>query len=171
MRRVPLTRLLALAARQLLRDARAGELRVLFFALLVAVAASTASSTGPSRAIRPRTWRSGMVKPRAESISMAVTTNPITSGGRPPRTCAKRLCTENVRGITAIAPDIGVQPSFPSAHSRTDFCACRRFSASSQISDCGPSITPSTTSSPRWAGRQWRNLAPGLARCISASVT
>ncbi|PWB30909.1 ABC transporter permease [Pseudomonas sp. SDI] len=35
-------RLLSLAVRQLLRDARAGELRVLFFALLVAVAASTA---------------------------------------------------------------------------------------------------------------------------------
>ncbi len=35
-------RLFVLACRQLLRDARAGELRVLFFALLVAVAASTA---------------------------------------------------------------------------------------------------------------------------------
>ena len=35
-------RLLSQALRQLLRDARAGELRVLFFALLVAVAASTA---------------------------------------------------------------------------------------------------------------------------------
>jgi len=42
MTRLPFSRLLALAARQLLRDARAGELRVLFFALLVAVAASTA---------------------------------------------------------------------------------------------------------------------------------
>jgi putative ABC transport system permease protein len=40
--RLPLPRLFSLAARQLLRDARAGELRVLFFALLVAVAASTA---------------------------------------------------------------------------------------------------------------------------------
>ncbi|MFK7701924.1 ABC transporter permease [Pseudomonas caspiana] len=40
--RLPFSRLLALATRQLLRDARAGELRVLFFALLVAVAASTA---------------------------------------------------------------------------------------------------------------------------------
>ncbi|MCY1272511.1 hypothetical protein D9M68_206230 [compost metagenome] len=40
--RVPLSRLFALACRQLLRDARSGELRVLFFALLVAVAASTA---------------------------------------------------------------------------------------------------------------------------------
>ena len=39
---LPFFRLLALASRQLLRDARAGELRVLFFALLVAVTASTA---------------------------------------------------------------------------------------------------------------------------------
>lgn len=42
MKRVPPSRLAALALRQLLRDARAGELRVLFFALLIAVAASTA---------------------------------------------------------------------------------------------------------------------------------
>ncbi|MCU1729815.1 ABC transporter permease [Pseudomonas sp. 7P_10.2_Bac1] len=42
MARLPLLRLLSLALRQLLRDARAGELRVLFFAVLVAVAASTA---------------------------------------------------------------------------------------------------------------------------------
>jgi putative ABC transport system permease protein len=42
MARLPFARLLSLAARQLLRDARAGELRVLFFALVVAVAASTA---------------------------------------------------------------------------------------------------------------------------------
>ncbi|EJN18064.1 putative ABC-type transport system involved in lysophospholipase L1 biosynthesis, permease component, partial [Pseudomonas sp. GM79] len=42
MARLPLLRLLSIALRQLWRDARAGELRVLFFALLVAVAASTA---------------------------------------------------------------------------------------------------------------------------------
>lgn len=42
MTRMPKARLFALAYRQLLRDARAGELRVLFFALVVAVAASTA---------------------------------------------------------------------------------------------------------------------------------
>src|SRR5471032_351771 len=42
MARLPLLRLFSLALRQLLRDARAGELRVLFFALLVAVAARTA---------------------------------------------------------------------------------------------------------------------------------
>ena len=39
---MPLSRLLRLALRQLVREARAGELRVLFCALLVAVAASTA---------------------------------------------------------------------------------------------------------------------------------
>ncbi|MBB2496082.1 ABC transporter permease [Aquipseudomonas ullengensis] len=42
MLRTPLSRLLALALRQLLRDTRSGELRVLFFALLIAVASSTA---------------------------------------------------------------------------------------------------------------------------------
>lgn len=42
MTRLPFTRLLNLAARQLRRDTRAGELRVLFFALVIAVAASTA---------------------------------------------------------------------------------------------------------------------------------
>jgi putative ABC transport system permease protein len=42
MARLPFVRLCSLAIRQLLRDARAGELRVLFFALVVAVAASTA---------------------------------------------------------------------------------------------------------------------------------
>lgn len=39
---MPLSRLCGLALRQLLRDVRASEVRVLFFALLVAVAASTA---------------------------------------------------------------------------------------------------------------------------------
>ncbi|WP_213877562.1 ABC transporter permease [Pseudomonas sp. dw_358] len=42
MARLPFSRLFGLAARQLARDSRAGELRVLFFALVVAVAASTA---------------------------------------------------------------------------------------------------------------------------------
>ncbi|MGG5290073.1 ABC transporter permease [Pseudomonas shirazensis] len=42
MRRLSMLRLYSLALRQLLRDVRASEVRVLFFALLVAVAASTA---------------------------------------------------------------------------------------------------------------------------------
>ena len=46
---------------------------------------------------------------------------------------------------------------------RMPFCACRRFSASSHTTDCGPSITPAVTSSPRWAGRQCMKMASGLA--------
>src|SRR3954464_255731 len=54
---------------------------------------------------------------------------------------------------------------------RMPFCACRRFSASSNTTDCGPSITTSVTSSPRWAGRQCMNSASGLASDISFELT
>ena len=50
------------------------------------------------------------------------------------------------------------------------FWACRRFSASSNTTDCGPSITSAVTSSPRWAGRQCMKIASFLAcfiRCLS----
>ena len=39
-------------------------------------------------------------------------------------------------------------------YSSSAFCACNRFSASSQTTLCGPSITSAVTSSPRCAGRQ-----------------
>src|SRR5512139_4081653 len=43
---------------------------------------------------------------------------------------------------------------FPnSRYSISAFCTCRRFSASSHTTDCGPSITSAVTSSPRCAGR------------------
>jgi len=51
------------------------------------------------------------------------------------------------------------------------FCTCRRFSACSKTSDCGPSITSAVTSSPRWAGRQCINTARGAARAIRAGFT
>src|SRR5262245_62772467 len=51
------------------------------------------------------------------------------------------------------------------------FCAWRRFSASSNTTDCGPSITSSVTSSPRWAGRQCMKIASGLASDISLALT
>ncbi len=38
---------------------------------------------------------------------------------------------------------------FSSSQISTAFCACSRFSASAQISDCGPSMTSAVTSSPR----------------------
>ncbi|MNE11882.1 hypothetical protein D3C80_1046580 [compost metagenome] len=59
----------------------------------------------------------------------------------------------------------------PKHQARMDFWAWRRFSASSKTTDCGPSITASVTSSPRWAGRQCMNSASALACFISASLT
>jgi hypothetical protein len=51
------------------------------------------------------------------------------------------------------------------------FWACRRFSASSHTTDCGPSMTSAATSEPRKAGRQCRNSAPGAAWAIAAAST
>ena len=45
---------------------------------------------------------------------------------------------------------------------RMPFCACSRFSASSHTTDCGPSMTPAVTSSPRLAGRQCMKMASRL---------
>src|SRR5665213_2426393 len=56
-------------------------------------------------------------------------------------------------------------------HARMPFCACRRFSAASNATDCGPAITSSVTSSPRWAGRQCMNSASGFANAISLALT
>jgi len=62
--------------------------------------------------------------------------------------------------------------SYTPRHQRsTAFCACRRFSASSNTTECGPSITAEVASSLRCAGRQCMNRASGLARAISASLT
>ena len=44
----------------------------------------------------------------------------------------------------------------------TAFCACSRFSAWSNTTDCGPSITASVISSPRCAGRQCITSAFGV---------
>ena len=59
----------------------------------------------------------------------------------------------------------------PRHQARIPFWACRRFSASSNTTDCGPSITSSVTSSPRWAGRQCMNSALGEAARIRRLLT
>ena len=43
------------------------------------------------------------------------------------------------------------------------FCVCRRFSAWSHTTECGPSITSSVISWPRWAGRQCSTMTSGAA--------
>src|SRR2546421_2386698 len=62
--------------------------------------------------------------------------------------------------------------TFPSRrNSISAFCVCNLFSASSQTTLCGPSITSAATSSPRCAGRQCMNSASFFAsRIMSAST-
>ena len=47
-------------------------------------------------------------------------------------------------------------PNPPIVRARSAFAMCIRFSASSQTTECGPSMTASVTSRPRSAGRQCR---------------
>ena len=51
-----------------------------------------------------------------------------------------------------------------SSQASSAFWACSRFSASSQTTLCGPSITAAVISSPRCAGRQCSTTQPGPAR-------
>ena len=74
--------------------------------------------------------------------------------------------------VTGFAQGIGgAAHSWSNAQRSTDFCAWMRFSASSHTTERGPSITASVTSSPRWAGRQWRNSASPRAPAISSELT
>ena len=59
----------------------------------------------------------------------------------------------------------------PMHQARMPFCACRRFSASSNTTERGPSMTSSVTSSPRWAGRQCMKTASWPAAAISLALT
>src|SRR5690606_7785872 len=59
---------------------------------------------------------------------------------------------------------------FASSHTSRAFCACSRFSASSQTALCGPSMTSSVISSPRCAGRQCSTTTSGAA-CSSSAVS
>ncbi len=85
--------------------------------------------------------------------------------GRSASAEAGRVSPE-ARGIERVGARL--QPR-PSAHSSTPFCACRRFSASSNTTLCGPSITSSVISSPRWAGRQCITIASPAA-CFSSAA-
>src|SRR4051812_40502262 len=73
--------------------------------------------------------------------------------------------------ILALRGDDEVHATLSKHHARKPFWACRRFSASSNTTDCGPSITSVVTSSPRCAGRQCMNSASGFASAISLVLT
>lgn len=106
MARLPFLRLLSLATRQLLRDARAGELRVLFFALLVAVAASTAIGYFGSRL-------NGAMMLRATEFLGADLILEGTSPAQPPQIEAgKPLNLDHAQVVefsSVIATDTGIQ--------------------------------------------------------------
>ena len=68
--------------------------------------------------------------------------------------------------------DREARPAQPAKHQRRmAFWAWRRFSASSKITECGPSMTSEVASSSRCAGRQCMNSASGAALAISAALT
>ena len=108
MARLPLLRLFSLAIRQLLRDARAGELRVLFFALLVAVAASTAIGYFGARL-------NGAMLLRATEFLAADLVLDGTSGARPEQLqTGLDLGLAHARAVefsSVIATDNGIQLS------------------------------------------------------------
>jgi hypothetical protein len=90
------------------------------------------------------------------AVAAAITVNArqIACPAWPAVPAGSHLCWGSADGWQAARPGEHGHPITPKHHSNTAFCACRRFSASSQMADCGPSITVSTTSSPRCAGRQ-----------------
>ena len=62
-------------------------------------------------------------------------------------------------------------PTAPMHQASTPFWACRRFSASSNTTDRGPSMIAAVTSSSRCAGRQCMKIASGAACAISSALT
>ena len=95
-----------------------------------------------------------------------------TLAARGPSTYGSRLSARYARlAGTTIEFLLALHATASKHQARMPFCACRRFSASSNTTDCGPSITSSVTSSPRCAGRQCMKIASGLARAISRRLT
>jgi fructose-bisphosphate aldolase, class II len=88
-----------------------------------------------------------------------------------------RDCLSRIPGVRAVELGSILEEGYryqyysSSRNSSSAFWACSRFSASSQTTLCGPSMTPAATSSPRWAGRQCMKTASSAARAMSSSVT
>ncbi|WP_439862220.1 ABC transporter permease [Pseudomonas sp. MBLB4136] len=102
----PLARLLALATRQLVRDARAGELRVLFFALLVAVTASTAIGYFSAR------LNDGMLRRASEFLGADLLLTGTSPAAPAQIEAGKRLGLEHARLVefsSVIASDQAIQ--------------------------------------------------------------
>src|SRR5690606_33158681 len=83
------------------------------------------------------------------------------------------LAADSSRGHDFNDPSLS---SHPRAHRRFTnhanraFCACKRFSASSNTTLCGPSMTSSVISMPRCAGRQCNTQVLVLPVALSSSA-
>ncbi|QLC72276.1 ABC transporter permease [Pseudomonas sp. LPB0260] len=103
---LPFARLLGLATRQLVRDARAGELRVLFFALLVAVTASTAIGYFSAR------LNDGMLRRASEFLGADLLLTGSSPAAPAQIEAGKRLGLEHARLVefsSVIASDEAIQ--------------------------------------------------------------
>ena len=111
--------------------------------------------------------RDGFAQHLGNRFGIVVATDDFIHGAAEPGKPAAQgggVYLEGADEIVAVQAHVRHQNSTP-------FCACSRFSASSQTTDCGPSITSPVTSSPRFAGRQCMKIAPLAACAISASST
>src|SRR6185437_12739369 len=123
----------------------------------------------------PASLRSALVRCRHEPRFAGEVRSLITS--RYPHECGSKSERRSphpkfaLRISTSPASRARLFATYPKHHVSTAFCACRRFSASSKTTLCGPSITSSLTSSPRWAGRQCMKMASLAARAIRRSLT
>ncbi len=118
---------------------------------IIVLARESDRSKAPSRTTRPRRSSGSTAKGKTRS-SMA-------------------FIRDRTRHRRRLRAEIRHSSSVPKHQDRMPFCACRRFSASSKTTDCGPSITSSVTSSPRCAGRQCMKIASFAAAAISLSFT
>jgi len=108
MRNTSLSRLLPMALRQLGRDSRSGELRVLFFALLVAVAASTAIGYFGAR------LNGAMVLRASEFLGADLLLNGSSEATAEQISAGKQLSMQHARLVefsSVIATDNGIQLS------------------------------------------------------------
>ena len=106
MSRLPFSRVLALAGRQLLRDARAGELRTLFAALVITVAASTAIGYFSTR------LNDGMLLRASEFLGADLQIKGSTAASSEQLDTGTALGLESARVVefaSVIASDTGIQ--------------------------------------------------------------
>ena len=128
---------------------------------------------------RRRSWRSGMRGSRARWSTTRRAWRPRSGWPRPrwrTQTANAMFASSRADLRSASASSVSLReplgqwqdPLGPRAQSSKSitssaFWVWRRFSACSNTTEAGPSITESVTSSPRWAGRQCMKHASGFA--------